>query len=210
MPVALREALWRTALAAAVFEGWKVGCFSLAEGVPRNAFAEAEFLTAGREASSRLDRAEALVVSAGVGVAAAGAGTAAVYSGCGQMATAIPEARTPVKAIGATTRPTRTASGGRSARRGRERANVNQLPRVNRPRPNRYLRGSLDTNDHKFTFGGPKFGPMWRRSHLEVVDGPGHEETRVTKLCGTHDIASGFALDAGLRALDRGARGLRL
>src|SRR5215213_4887836 len=209
MPVALTEALWRTALAL-VFEGWKVGCFSLAEGVPRNAFTEADFLTAGREASSRLDRAEALVVSAGVGVAAAGAGTAAVYSGCGQMATAIPEARTPVKAIGATTRPTRTASGGRSARRGRERANVNQLPRVNRPRPNRYLRGSLDSNNHEFTFGGPKFGPMWRRSHLEVVDQPGHEEARATKYCRTHDIASGFALDAGLRALDRGARGLRL
>lgn len=207
--MALREALWRTGLAA-VFEGWKVGCFSLAEGVPRNAFAEAELLTAGREASSRLDRAEALVVPAGVGVAAAGAGTAAVYSGCGQMATAIPEARTPVKAIGATTRPTRTASGGRSARRGRERANANQLPRVNRPRPNRYLCGSLDTSDHEFTFGGPKFGPMWRRSHLEVVDEPGHQETHVTKFCRTHDIASGFALDAGLRALDRGARGLRL
>src|ERR687898_2527940 len=157
MPVALREALWRTALAA-VFEGWKVGCFSLAEGVPLNAFAEAELLTAGREASPRLVRAEALVVPAGVGVAAAGAGTAAVYSGCGQIATATPDARTPVKAIGATTRPTRTASGGRSARRGRERANVNQLPRVNRPRPNRYFRGRLDTIDHEFTFRGPNSG----------------------------------------------------
>jgi hypothetical protein len=135
-----------------------VGCFSLAEGVPRNALGEAERLMAGREASSRLDRAEALVVLAGVGVVAAGAGTAAVYSGCGQIATAIPEARTPVKAIGATIRPTRTASGGRSARRGRERANANQLPRVNRPRPNRYLRGSLDTNDHEFTFRGPNSG----------------------------------------------------
>ena len=123
MPVALSETL----LAAALADGAKVGGFSLAEGLARNALAEVELLTAGREASSRLTRAEARAVAVWVGVAT-GAGTAAVYSGCGQMATATPVARTPMKAIGVTTRPTRTASGGRSARRGRERANLNHSP----------------------------------------------------------------------------------
>ena len=122
-PVALSEA----AAALAAVDGAKVGGFSLADGRARNASAEAELLTAGREAPSRLVRAEALAVGVSVGVAA-GAGTAAVYSGCGQMATATAEARIPVKAIGATTRPTRTASRGRRARRGRARANVNHSP----------------------------------------------------------------------------------
>jgi hypothetical protein len=125
-PVALSETLLAAALAAVV-DGANVGGFSLADGLARNALAEAALLTGGREASSRLVRAEALPVGVSVGVAT-GAGTAAVYSGCGQMATATPEARIPVKAIGATTRPTRTASGGRRARRGRERANVNHSP----------------------------------------------------------------------------------
>src|SRR5215212_3157126 len=160
-PVALGEALLAAALAAvadgAVADGAKVGGFSFAEGLARNALTEVELLTAGREAVSRLVRAEALAVAVGVGVAT-GAGTAAVYSGCGQIATATAVARTPTKATGATTRPTRTASGGRAARRGRERANPNHSPEYIRPRSNRYLRGSLSINDHKFIFSGPKAG----------------------------------------------------
>jgi hypothetical protein len=156
-PVALGEALLAAALVVAVVDGAKVGGFSLAEGLARNAFAEAELLTAGREASSRLVRGEAVAVAVGVGVAT-GAGTAAVYSGCGQMATATAVARTPMKATGATTRPTRTASGGRAARRGRERANLNHSPEYIRPRSNRYLCGSLSIYDHKLIFSGPKAG----------------------------------------------------
>jgi hypothetical protein len=165
MPVAVSETLLAAALGdGALDEGANVGGFSLVEGLARNAFAEGELLTAGREGSPRLTRGEALALAVWVGVAT-GAGTAAVYSGCGQMATATAEATTPMKAIGATTRPTRTASGGRSARRGRERANPNHSPEYIRPRSNRYLRGSLGNNDHEFIFGGPKSGLMWRRSH---------------------------------------------
>jgi hypothetical protein len=125
-PVALGEALLAAVLVA-VADGAKVGGFSFADGLARNALTAAELLTAGREAASRLVRAEALAVAVGVGVAT-GAGTAAVYSGCGQMATATAVARTPMKATGATTRPARTASGGRAARRGRERANQTTPP----------------------------------------------------------------------------------